>query len=246
MALRTEYRSRPFREVLQRPILVADFRDSTEVVVLRIDETSKTLVAPQAGGFVTEDAPDREELLALVTSGWEAFAAELGHQRMHLCATEPVAGLDLLAFDEQAGRAVVAQVIDGDPAYEIGRALAACSVVASWDSGALADVHEALQMAMPGDSPGIVFIGGSFDARMLGTLDWLTRRHQISAACFSVSILRFGSERLLAVRRDFPASEGQAADPAVEVQNLLADPLKAVGVATAAAPAGNSTPPPVA
>jgi hypothetical protein len=212
--------------------------------VLRIDETSKTLVSPQAGGFVTEDAPDRDELLALVTSGWDAFAAELGHQSMRLCATHPVPGLDLLAFDEQAGRAVVAQVVGDDPEHEIGRALTASAAVASWDGGALTGVHEALEAAVPGDSPGIIFIGGSFDARMLGTLDWLTRRHQIAAACFSVSILRFGSERLLAVRRDLPPSE--TVDPATEVQKLLGDPLQAVGVATAAPAGHNSTPPPVA
>jgi hypothetical protein len=213
--------------------------------VLRIDETSKTLVAPQAGGFVTEDAPDRDELLALVASGWTAFAAELGHHSMRLCATQPVPGLDLLAFDEQAGRVVIAQVVGGDPEHEIGRALTASSAVASWDAGALAGVHESLEAAMPGDSPGIIFIGGSFDARLLGTLDWLTRRHQLAAACFSVSILRFGSERLLAVRRDFPPSETQPVDPAAEVQKLLGDPLQAVGVATAA-PSAHSTPPPVA
>ena len=46
--------------------------------MLRIDETSKTLVAPQAGGLVTEASPDREELLALVGASWEAFAQELG------------------------------------------------------------------------------------------------------------------------------------------------------------------------
>jgi hypothetical protein len=214
--------------------------DSTEEVVLRIDETSKTLVAPQAGGFVTEDAPDREELLALVASGWTAFAAELGHPSMRLCATQPVPGLDLLAFDEQAGRVVIAQIVGGDPEHEIGRALTASSAVAGWDAGALSGVHESLAAAVPGDSPGIIFIGGSFDARLLGTLDWLTRRHQLAAACFSVSILRFGSERLLAVRRDFPPSDTPHADPAAEVQKLLGDPLQAVGVATA----GSSAPPP--
>ena len=31
--------------------------------MLRIDETSKTLVAPQAGGLVTEGNTDRAELL---------------------------------------------------------------------------------------------------------------------------------------------------------------------------------------
>jgi hypothetical protein len=139
--------------------------------VLRIDETSKTLVAPQAEGFVTEDAPERDELLALVASGWTAFAAELGHHSMHLCATQPVPELDLLAFDEQAGRAVIAQVVGDDPEHEIGRALTASSIVAGWDAGALAGVHESLEAAMPGDSPGIIFIGGSFDARLLCTLD---------------------------------------------------------------------------
>src|SRR3954464_10556805 len=193
MALRTVYRSRPFREVLQRPILVADFRDSTEVVVLRIDETSKTLVAPQAGGFVTEDAPDRDELVGAGPSGWEAFALELGHQSMRLCAAEPVPGLDLLAFDEQAGRAVIAQVVGRDAEYELGRALTASSVVARWDAAALAEVDDMLEAAMPGDSPGIIFVGPTFDARMLGAIDWLTRNHQVAAACFSISILRFGS-----------------------------------------------------
>ena len=54
---------------LQRSPATADtergFHDSTEVVVLRIDETSKTLVAPQAGGFVTEDP-------LIVTSCWRS------------------------------------------------------------------------------------------------------------------------------------------------------------------------------
>jgi hypothetical protein len=213
--------------------------------VLRIDETSKTLVAPQSGGFVTEDAPDREELLTLVTSGWEAFANELGHESMRLCATAPLPGLDLLAFDEHVGRAVVAQVVGDDPEAEIGRALVAASAVSRWDAATLAGVHEALEAAMPGDSPGIVFIGASFDARMLGAVEWLTRRHSLAAACFSVSFLRFGSERLLAVRRDFPPTE-QPTDSAAEVQRLLGDPLQSVGVATAAATqSAHSTPPPV-
>ena len=78
--------------------------------MLRIDETSKTLVAPQAGGLVTEGNPDRAELLALLAASWDAFSAELGHPSLRFVATEPVPGLDILAFDEQAGRAVVVQV----------------------------------------------------------------------------------------------------------------------------------------
>ena len=78
--------------------------------MLRIDETSKTLVAPPAGGLVTEVNPDREEMLALVSSSWEAFAGELGQPSLRFVGQGQVPGLDLLAFDEQAGRAVVVGV----------------------------------------------------------------------------------------------------------------------------------------
>ena len=209
--------------------------------MLRIDDKSKTLVPPDAGAFVSEDAPDRDELVSLLTSSWEAFAHELGHLSMHLCAAKPVPGLDLLAFDEHAGRAVVAQVVGPDAEHEIGRALVASSVVAGWDEAELANIHDALAAAVPGDSPGIIFVGGSFDGRLLGAVEWLARRHHIAAACFGISILRFGSERLLTVRREFPPTEGPGIDPAAEVQRLL-EPL-----ANGSVPAGagaRSTPPP--
>lgn len=213
--------------------------------MLRIDDTTKTLVAPDAGGFVTEDEPDREELLTLLTSGWDAFAHELGHQSMHLCAAQPVPGLDLLAFDEHAGRAVVAQVIGDDAEHEIGRALVASSVVARMDETELADIHEALAGAIPGDSPGIIFVGGSFDERTLGAVEWLARRHQVAAACFAITILRFGSERLLTVRREFPPTDDPTLDPAAEVQELLGESLPDARVATEPAAASfHSTPPP--
>ena len=52
--------------------------------MLRIDEMSNTLVAPQAGGLVTEVNPDRAELVAMLASSWEAFASELGHAARRL------------------------------------------------------------------------------------------------------------------------------------------------------------------
>ena len=72
-----------------------------------------------------------------MTSGWEAFALDSAIESMRLCAAEPVPGLDLLAFDEQAGRAVIAQVVGTDAESELGRALVASSVVARWDAAAL-------------------------------------------------------------------------------------------------------------
>lgn len=196
--------------------------------MLRIDETSKTLVAPQAGGLVTDGHPDRDELQALLAASWEAFAAELGHPSLRLVAADPVPGLDILAFDEQAGRAVVVQVRSDD----VGRALAAAAQVTSWDASELSDVHDSLSATVPGDSPQIVLIAGAFEPATVATVEWLARRHGVELSCFAVSFLRFGAERLLTVRREFPPREPHAPDPAAEVKQLL-------GVATV-----DSTPPP--
>jgi hypothetical protein len=207
--------------------------------VLRIDETSKTLVAPQAGGLVTEGNPDRAELLALLATSWDAFSSELGHSSLRFVATEPVPGLDILAFDEQAGRAVVVQVTDAVQSNEVGRALAAAAQVASWDASALSAVHESLSATVPGDSPQVVLIAGGFDAATVATVDWLARRHGVELSCFAVSFLRFGAERLLTVRREFPPRDANTPDPAAEVQKMLGDVVPSVGVATT-----DSTPPP--
>jgi hypothetical protein len=54
-----------------------------------------------------------------------------------------------------------------------------------------------------------------------------------------VSFLRFGAERLLTVRREFPPRDAHSPNPTAEVQQLLGDVVPSVGVATT-----DSTPPP--
>jgi hypothetical protein len=207
--------------------------------VLRIDETSNTLVAPQAGGLVTEVNPDRADLLGLLTASWDAFSTELGHASLRIVATEPVPGLDILAFDEQAGRAVIVQVTAGVEFTEVGRALAAAAQVASWDGATLSAVSDSLSAVVPGDSPQVVLIAGGYDAATVATVEWLARRHGVEVSCFGLSFLRFGSERLLTVRREFPPRDVNTPDPGAQVQQLLGE--YAVGVATTDT---SSTPPP--
>jgi hypothetical protein len=211
--------------------------------VLRIDETSKTLVAPQAGGLVTGSAPEREELLALVGASWEAFAHEMGMPTLRFLAAEPMPGVDILGFDEKAGRAVVVQVTGETVEWQLIRPLHAAAAVAAMDAAQLAGLHEALEAAVPGDSPQVVVIAGAFDATALATADWLSRRHGVEISTFSVSVLRFGNERLLSVHSE--PRDGQSPDPASEVRWMLTgeQPAKAAPVAPAV-PAASSTPPP--
>jgi hypothetical protein len=175
--------------------------------VLRIDETSGTLVPPQAAGLVHETPPDREELLGLVTSSWDAFAGELGLTGVRLLAREPVPYIDLLGFDE-ARRSVVVILVTGDTVeWQLGRALGAAADVASWDEDRLTGIHEDLQEVDGSQSPALVLVAGGYDPRALMTVEWLAGGHGVPVSAYTVSIVRFGSERLLSVRRE-PSESG--------------------------------------
>ena len=184
--------------------------------MLRIDETSGTLVAPQAAGLV-ESPPDREELLGLVTASWNAFAGELGLTGVRLLAREPVPYVDLLGLDEERNRVVVILVTGDTVEWQLGRALGAAADVASWDRERLLSVDTELEVVDTDESPVLVLVAGGYDPRALTTIDWLATRHGVPVFAYTVSVVRFGGERLLSVRRE-PAD---AADPTSEVDSLL-------------------------
>lgn len=185
--------------------------------MLRIDETSGTLVAPHASGFVQESAPDREELLGLVTSSWDAFAGELGLTGVRLVAREPVPHVDLLGFDEHEHRVVVLLVTGDTVEWQLGRALGAAADVAGWDRERLLELSPELDSVDLSRSPALVLVAGGYDARALTTIDWLAGRHDVPVSAYSVAMVRFGSERLLSVRRE----PSEQPDRVAEVDWLL-------------------------
>jgi hypothetical protein len=185
--------------------------------VLRIDETSGTLVAPSASGLVQETPPDREELLALVTSSWDAFAGELGLTGVRLLSREPVPYVDLLGRDEARNRVVVILVTGDTVEWQLGRALGAAADVASWDRDRLMSVDTELDAVDGSESPALVLVAGGYDPRALATIDWLSSRHEVPVYAYTVAMVRFGGERLLTVRRE-PADPTEAGS---EIEWLL-------------------------
>src|SRR6185503_10297384 len=175
---------------------------------------SGTLVAPQASGLVQESPPDREELLGLVTASWDAFAGELGLTGVRLLSREPVPYVDLLGLDEERNRVVVILVTGDTVEWQLGRALGAAADVASWDQERLMGVNPELESIDGSQSPALVLVAGGYDPRALATIDWLASRHDVPVSAYTVAMVRFGSERLLSVRRE-PAEE---ADRASEVE----------------------------
>ena len=210
--------------------------------MLRIDETSGTLIAPSASGLVQESPPDREELLSLVTSSWDAFAAELGIPGVRLLAREPVPYVDLLGFDDESRRLVVILVTGDTVEWQLGRALGAAAEVAGWDREKLDEAHESLSDVEPGESPALVLVAGGYDERALATIEWLANKHGVPISAYTVAMVRFGGERLLNVRRE-PAADGS--DPTSDVQWLLSGGVPAsASAAPALHPTASSTPPP--
>jgi len=190
--------------------------------VLRIDETSGTLVAPAAAGLEREAAPEREALLSLVTGSWDAFAGELGIGDVTLVAREPVPYVDLLGLDRVQRRPVVVLVTGDSVEWQLGRALGAAAEVASWDAAQLAAIDQALTGVAPGQSPALVLVAAGYDPRALATIAWLSTSHQLPIAAYTLAIVRFGGERLLSLRRE-PAEVDR--DAAAEIQALLQETI---------------------
>ena len=202
--------------------------------MLRIDETSKTLVAPEAAAFVPEPALPRDELLALLTAGWTAFAAEIGEPALRFVAAAPLPGVDVLAFDESAGRIALVAVDAG-----LAEVLTAAAAISALHADQLSDIHDVLAAATPGASPRILLVGDEPAPELLTTIDWLVRRHDLEATAHHVRALRFGSERLLDVARVYPPAAGRAETP-----DFFAAVTPATAADSARPAAGSSAPPP--
>jgi hypothetical protein len=192
--------------------------------MLRIDESSKTLVAPEASELVPDEALSRDELHALITAGWEAFSAEIGLPRIKAVGPVTEADIDLLCMDVDAGRITVVIVGEGAGKSSTGRALSAAAHVSSWDADQLGALHELLQGATPGDSPRMLIVGPKFDEEATRLADLLVK-HDMDITAFHVEVMRKGGERMMTVKQSYPALP-----PAPDI--------------VATVDAGNSAPPP--
>jgi hypothetical protein len=210
--------------------------------MLRIDETSKTLVAPQEGGFVAEAPPARDELLHLLATGWQAFAAEIDQKNVVYLAHTMDPGVDMIAFDQSGGRVVV--VLVGHSGRELlGRAMLAGAVVAGWGADELSGMNKALAAAVPGESPRLILVATEWDEPTMAAVDWLDRRHNMELKAFKVGMMRFGAEKLLTVDAAVPGSAAELpVDPTSQFFAHMA-PNAAPAPAAPGEPA--SAPPPV-
>lgn len=192
--------------------------------MLRIDESAKTLVAPDAAELVPDEPPSRDELHALISAGWSAFAAEIGLAHVHAVAPNPAPGIDLLAVDSgDDGRPVIVTVADGHAADHVSAMLAAAATVANWDGDRLGAMHEELK-AHP--SPKLILVGADYDEGSAAVMDYLVH-HGIVIAGYAVEVAKRGSERMMTVVQRYPAVEAEA-DAEVEMEDAEPEFVAAV------------------
>ena len=101
--------------------------------MLRIDETSGTLVAPQASGPRARARRTAKSCSALVTASWDAFAGELGLSGVRLPLASPSPTSTCSGSTRTRNRVVVILVTGDTVEWQLGRALGAAADVASWD-----------------------------------------------------------------------------------------------------------------
>lgn len=211
--------------------------------MLRIDENSKTLVAPQAAEVVQDTPPAAEEILEMACSSWDAFMEELGLPTLKLMARAPMPGVDVVAFDEATGRVAVVQFTGGE--HQLARAVSGAAMVAGLDAASLESINDALKAAVPGDSPQIVLIGGGLDEATTRTLDFLVRRHGMEISAQQLLVFRVGDDKLMTVQQEYPPRDNQP-DPVAKVHRMVADAGRAVVAGVAPSGNGHSVAPPAA
>lgn len=190
--------------------------------MLRIEESTKKLVAAREGTLVSEALLERSDIQEMIARSWDSFIAELGFPSLSLIDSEvrpheSVANrIDLLAFDEDLGRPVIIELKRHRNKLQLLQALGYAAMVWTWgpqqfkdllDDQADDDLINSIDNLEEGVSPGIILIAEEYDPEVILTADWLRRNHEVDIYCFSISLARFGDDLLVRFQLDYPLRE---------------------------------------
>lgn len=190
--------------------------------MLRIDEGTKSLVAPREGTLVTEHLLERADFQEMIVRSWKNFITEIGFPSLKFVQKEVMPHdsvgnrIDILAFDEESGRPAIIELKRHRHKLQLLQALSYAAMVWTWDPEQLrsklgADADEDLLNSIDNldkeGSPTVILIAEEFDPEVVLTADWLHRQHGLDIYCFSVTIQRFGTDRLMRFQLDYPLRE---------------------------------------
>lgn len=187
--------------------------------MLRIDPETRTLTAAPIATMRGEEILERADFQAIVVNSWESFASELGFPNLRFIGQEiephesAANRLDLLALDEDEGKAVVIELKRDHHRLQLLQALSYAAMVSRWPTERYAeelgeaaddDLMNSIENIEEGHSPRVVLIAESFDPEVILTADWLTRGHDVDIQCYSIKLHRLDSDRLISLQLDYP------------------------------------------
>src|SRR5688572_22448689 len=146
--------------------------------MLQIDEESKLFVSANSSNMAGEKMLERADLQAMCVSSWEAFANELGFPSLRLIAQEviphPSCGdrIDLLGFDEDAGKPVVIELKRDKHKLQLLQALSYAAMLSHWEPAdfkqrlsddADDELINSIENLDPDESPRVILVAERFD-----------------------------------------------------------------------------------
>lgn len=187
--------------------------------MLRIDDTSKTLVPPRPGTLKTESLRERQDLQELIVNSWDVVAGELGFPDLRLLGKEiiPHAScadrIDILAFDETDGRPAIIELKRDRSRLHLLQGLSYAGMVDTWTTADYArllegnddeDLRNSIEARDATASPAVILIAEQFEPEVILAANWLHSKHEVDIYCFSLKLFGFGEDLHLTVQRDFP------------------------------------------
>jgi hypothetical protein len=189
--------------------------------VLKVDPSTKTLVAVSSTTLTQANILERTHLQEAIVRSWDAFISEMGYEELFLVGAEIVPHdscrdrIDLLAISRE-GTPVVFELKRHRDRLQLLQAVSYAAMVAKWDAGRFRQAlgarndedaeelrslleDEAFQLG----NPEIVLIAESFDPEVILAAEWLAK-FGVPISAFAISGVEHRGDTLITIDQRFP------------------------------------------
>lgn len=189
--------------------------------MLKVDPSTKTLVAVSSTTLTQANILERTHLQEAIVRSWDAFISEMGYEELFLVGSEIVPHdscrdrIDLLAISRE-GTPVVFELKRHRDRLQLLQAVSYAAMVAKWDAarfrqalGAKDDEDaEELRSLLEDEAfqlgePEIVLIAESFDPEVILAAEWLSK-FGVPISAFAISGVEHRGDTLITIDQRFP------------------------------------------
>jgi hypothetical protein len=187
--------------------------------MLKLDPTTKTLVAVSSTTLSQSNILERTHLQESIVRSWDAFVRELGYEELFLVGTEIVPHescmdrIDVLGLSGDGTPVVFELKRHRDP-RQLLQALSYAAMIAKWDTSRFLktiearyeaeDLRSLLQLeTFELQDPEVVLIAESFSPEAILAAEWLAG-FGVPISAFAISAVEHRGDTLVSIQQRFP------------------------------------------